>query len=235
MGTKMKIQILISAFIFSFSTSHSFAKPPEDRIDQIRGRVARPVRPGTQPTGPGASLGLPVHQGNGCPAGTVSATLSPDNQLLSVLFDQFAAKTSPTAKMDIKTCRLRIPISVAAGYQVMITKTDWRGFNALPPGVTAQVASTHSLWTTMNMIDRSPFTQTLNFSGPTYEDFLISNELTRDLVWSPCGQTVVVNIGASIRLDQGSATEDASATIDSLDVANEARGIKYRLTWRQCQ
>jgi len=35
------------------------------------------------------SIGMPAYGGNGCPAGTASAVLSPDAKSLSLIFDQF--------------------------------------------------------------------------------------------------------------------------------------------------
>ena len=37
-------------------------------------------------------LGVPGYGGNGCPSGSASVTLSPDQKSLSVLFDQYMAE-----------------------------------------------------------------------------------------------------------------------------------------------
>ena len=71
-------------------------------------------------------LGYPGHAGSGCPAGTASASLSPDGSALTLLFDQYKAEAGGMTglSMDRKTCNISIPVLVPEGYSVSIL-TDY--------------------------------------------------------------------------------------------------------------
>ena len=61
------------------------------------------------------SLGEPGYGGNGCPAGSVSATLSPDAKSLSMLFDSYIVEAGGETgrSFDRKSCTIAIPVSVS--------------------------------------------------------------------------------------------------------------------------
>ncbi len=75
------------------------------------------------------TLGLPSYKNNGCPQGRVGFTLSPDSQMLSVLFDDFVvtAGGSSGVTIDRKSYSFAIPIHVPQGYSVAIISMDYRG------------------------------------------------------------------------------------------------------------
>ena len=66
------------------------------------------------------SLGIPGFGGSGCPAGSVSATLSPDAKSLSLLFDEYVVSAGGTTgrSFDRKTCNVAIPVHVPQGESV---------------------------------------------------------------------------------------------------------------------
>jgi hypothetical protein len=82
------------------------------------------------------SLGKPGYGGSGCPANSVSATLSPDGKALSLLFDEYVVEAGgETGKsFDRKTCNVAIPVHVPQGRSVSVLAIDYRGFNQLPRG-----------------------------------------------------------------------------------------------------
>jgi len=85
-------------------------------------------------------LGYPGYGGSGCPQGSASVTLSPDNQQLTVLFDSYTVQTgAATARIDRKSCNLSIPVTVPGGYSVSIIQADYRGFNSLPRQARSQL------------------------------------------------------------------------------------------------
>ena len=173
------------------------------------------------------SLGEPGYGGTGCPAGTVSVTLSPDAKSLSLLFDQYqVAVGGDTGKsFDRKSCNIAIPVHVPQGMSVSILKIDYRGFNFLPRGATSQFNVEYFFAGT-----RGPSFQR-KFYGPINDDYLIHNELTAEaLVWSGCGADVNLRTNSSMRVGTTS-NQEAMASIDSEDV-NAA--IIYQLQWRSC-
>ena len=173
------------------------------------------------------SLGTPGYGGTGCPAGTVSATLSPDAKSLSLLFDQYqVAVGGQTGKsFDRKSCNIAIPVHVPQGLSVSILKIDFRGFNQLPQSATSQFNVEYFFAGT-----RGPSYQR-KFRGPIAEDYLINNELAvQAIVWSGCGADVNLRTNSSMRV-QTVSNREAMASIDSEDVN---AGIIYQLQWRQC-
>ncbi len=173
------------------------------------------------------SLGTPGYGGTGCPAGTVSVTLSPDAKSLSLLFDQYQVSVGgETGKdFDRKSCNIAIPVHVPQGLSVSVLKIDYRGFNHLPSSATSQFNVEYFFAGT-----RGPSFQK-KFRGPLDEDYLINNELTAEaVVWSSCGADVNLRTNSSMRVNTVSNRE-AIASIDSQDV-NAA--IIYQLQWRKC-
>lgn len=173
------------------------------------------------------SLGEPGYGGNGCPAGSVSATLSPDAKSLSLLFDQYIVEAGGTTKktFDRKSCNIAIPVHVPSGMAISIIAIDYRGYNNLPAG-----ASTDFNVEYFFAGARGPSFRK-SFNGVLDEDYLIRNELTaKTLVWSACGADVNLRTNSSIRVSTKN-NRQAMATVDSEDV-NAA--IIYQLQWRPC-
>ncbi|MHB1144604.1 MAG: DUF4360 domain-containing protein [Thiobacillus sp.] len=173
------------------------------------------------------SLGEPGYGGTGCPAGTVSVTLSPDAKSLSLLFDQYqVAVGGDTGKsFDRKSCNIAIPVHVPQGMSVSVLKIDFRGFNYLPRSASSQFNVEYFFAGA-----RGPAFQRV-FRGPLDEDYLINNNLTvQAVVWSGCGADVNLRTNSSMRVKTVSNRE-AMASIDSEDVN---AGIIYQLQWRQC-
>ena len=173
------------------------------------------------------SLGEPGYGGTGCPDGTVSVTLSPDQKSLSLLFDQYQVEVGgETGKsFDRKSCNIAIPVHVPQGLSVSILKIDFRGFNHLPNYATSEFNVEYFFAGT-----RGPaFRRT--FKGPLDEDYLINNELKAEaIVWSGCGDDVNLRTNSSMRV-KTSSNREAMASIDSEDVS---AAIIYQLQWREC-
>jgi hypothetical protein len=173
------------------------------------------------------SLGEPGYGGTGCPGGTVSVTLSPDQKSLSLLFDQYqlAVGGESGKSFDRKSCNIAIPVHVPQGLSVSILNIDFRGFNHLPQSATSQFNVEYFFAGT-----RGPKFQR-QFHGILDEDYLINNKLTAEaVVWSGCGADVNLRTNSSMKLNTVSNRE-AMASIDSEDV-NAA--IVYQLQWRAC-
>ena len=173
------------------------------------------------------SLGEPGYGGTGCPAGTVSVTLSPDAKSLSLLFDQYqVAVGGQTGKsFDRKSCNIAIPVHVPQGLSVSVLKIDFRGFNQLPQSATSQFNVEYFFAGT-----RGPSFKRV-FRGPIAEDYLINNNLAVEaIVWSGCGADVNLRTNSSMRV-QTVGNREAMASIDSEDVN---AGIIYQLQWRNC-
>lgn len=173
------------------------------------------------------ALGVPGYGGSGCPAGSVSVTLSPDQTALSLLFDtyQVDAGGGSGKTFDRKSCNVAIPVHVPQGRSVSVLAVDYRGFNHLGRSASSEFNVEYFF-----AGGRGPaFRKT--FNGPLDSDYLISNQIVADaLVWSACGADVNLRTNSSMRVNTRGKAE-AFATVDSEDVQ---AAIVYHFQWRAC-
>ena len=172
-------------------------------------------------------LGNPGYGGTGCPAGTVSATLAPDQKSLSLIFDEYYVEAggSTNKAFDRKSCNIAIPVHVPQGLSVSVLAIDYRGYNNIPSGA----RTTFSVEYFFAGAQGPSFNKT--FNGPIDKDYLIKNKLTAQaLVWSACGADVNLRTNSSIRV-QTKQNKEALATVDSEDVS---AAIIYQLQWKTC-
>ncbi len=173
-------------------------------------------------------LGQPSYGGNGCPAGSASAVLSPDSQELSVLFDQYMAEAGGVTgkRIDRKSCNLAVPVRVPQGYSVAILKVDYRGFAAIPAGGLGRL-DVEYFWAGA----RGPHV-TRDARGPYNDNYTATDELlATTLVWSACGAEVNLRINSSMMVQTNNRMDQAIGTVDSVDVSS---GVIYHLSWRRC-
>lgn len=174
------------------------------------------------------TLGIPGYGGSGCPGGSVSTILSPDQRSLSLLFDEYqvSAGGSTGRSFDRKSCNVAIPVHVPQGMSVAVLAVDYRGYNHLPSRAMSQFNVEYFF-----AGGRGP-SYRRTFYGQLDSDYTITNELVaHSLVWSACGADVNLRTNSSIRLSTVNNAE-ASASVDSEDI-NAA--IVYHLQWRTCR
>jgi hypothetical protein len=174
-------------------------------------------------------LGYPAYGGNGCPAGTASATLSPDGSSLSIIFDEFITEAGPAAGKTInrKSCNIAVPVHVPNGYSISVLAVDYRGYVGLPRSASARLQAEYFF---AGM--RGPrFSR--DFIGATDRDYTFSNELgVESMVWSPCGADVNLRVNASMMVRNTNRSLDAIATVDSADIN---AGMIYHIQTRRCR
>lgn len=172
-------------------------------------------------------LGVPGYGGNGCPSGSASVTLSPDQKALTIIFDQFLVEAGAFKTLDRKSCNIAIPVHIPQGFSVSILEADYRGFNSLPSGAYSQFAAEYFF-----AGQRGPKIRK-TFRGPIDSDYLVENNLTvTGLVWSACGADVNLRVNASMLVKTNRYREDALATVDTADFK---AGMVYKLQWRRCR
>jgi hypothetical protein len=160
--------------------------------------------------------------GSGCPEGSASATVSPDGQELSILFDKFVADATKPAESR-KSCNLAIPIKVPAGYQVSLYTVDYRGYIA--PDTTGKLRVEYFFAGQKGPV----YSKTL--TGET--DYTETQELLASS-FSACGDSVNMRVNASMV-----AKGKGIATVDSLDLAHQTvvsipKHLIYHLKYQVC-
>lgn len=172
-------------------------------------------------------LGQPGYGGTGCPSGSVSATLSPDEKSLSLIFDEYSVEAGGETgrTFDRKSCNVAIPVHVPQGYSLAVLSVDYRGFNHLEGRASSQFNVEYFF-----AGGRGPAFRR-SFYGPLDSDYLIQNTLTAEsIVWSACGADVNLRTNSSMRVST-SGRAQAMATVDSEDI-NAA--LVYHLSWKRC-
>ena len=173
-------------------------------------------------------LGEPGYGGTGCPAGTASTTLSPDNKSLSIIFDDFMVEAGDSVgkRMNRKSCSIAIPVHVPQGMSVSVVDVDYRGYVSVPRGGMARFSAEYFF-----AGQRGPrFTK--NFRGEFDDDYFFENTLgLYGMVWSPCGADVNLRVNASMLAKSNRYYDDALATVDSADFS---AGLVYHLQWKRC-
>jgi hypothetical protein len=177
----------------------------------------------------GLRLGDPAYGGTGCPAGTASVTISPDESALSILFDYYVAEAGSTTgrRVDRKSCNITVPVHVPQGFSVALFQVDYRGFNLIPGGGANSRFDAEYFWAGT----RGPrYSRT--FMGPLNSNYTLTNSvLANTLVWTPCGASVNLRVNSSMMAQSNARMEQTMATVDSADVSS---GLIYHLQWRRC-
>ena len=169
-------------------------------------------------------LGNPAYNGTGCPRGSASVALSPDQKSLSILFNSFMVQASAARRLDRKNCDIAVPVHVPNGLSVSVIAVDYRGFNSLPAGSMSQFNAEYFF-----AGSRGP-SYSRTFNGPLTQNYVLRNQLVATaLTWSPCGADV--NLRANTNLFVQSNGAQAMATVDSADLR---AGLVYSLQWRRC-
>jgi Domain of unknown function (DUF4360) len=159
----------------------------------------------------------PSYGGNGCPAGSASASVSPDGQELTVLFDKFIALGNDAANSR-KSCNLSIPIRVPQGFQISLYDADYRGY--VSPGTSGTLRAEYFFAGTRGPVFQRTFNGEANYN--------VRDSLTTIAnVWSRCGDSLNMRVNASM-----SARGRGQATVDSFDLSN--RGLVYHIRYRSC-
>ncbi|MDG0815250.1 DUF4360 domain-containing protein [Bdellovibrio svalbardensis] len=182
----------------------------------------------TQAQAESLRLGQAAYGGTGCPAGSASVTVSPDQSSLSILFDSYVTEAGNTTgkTIDRKSCNISIPVTVPNGYSVAVFQVDYRGFTAVPRGAQARFDAEY-FWA-----GSRGFRVSRVFAGPYNDNYTVSDGLlATTMVWTPCGASVNLRANTSMMAQTNSRREQTLATVDSADISS---GLVYHLQWRRC-
>jgi len=177
----------------------------------------------------GIKLGQPAYGGTGCPGGSASVTLSPDETAVSILFDSYLAEAgASTGKtVDRKSCNISVPVQVPQGYSVAVFQVDYRGFNLIPGRGAYTRFDTEYFWAG----SRGPRFSRI-YSGPQTDNYTQTDGLiAQTLVWTPCGASVNLRVNSSVMAQTNRNQDQTMITVDSADLTS---GLIYHLQWRRC-
>jgi hypothetical protein len=193
--------------------------------------------PKSDPNAPPALIGNAVYGGSGCPQGSLSTAISPDQTALAVLFDRFVVEAGGTTGKGKErlNCTLSIPLTLPDGYALSVVTMDLRGFTSLPKGARAAVNATHAfahkkiakLWKGL----KSDIVK-----GPIDDVFYFQQSVPGKWT-SGCGGIAQFNVTLSLGLEAIQAgqqlKESALASLDTLDTTSAP--IIYGIELRKCK
>ena len=169
--------------------------------------------------------------GNGCPDGTVDAVISQDKSTVKVFFDQyFADSAEANSGRDRKSCNVGISVGVPSGKKVALTALDYIGHVDLGTGAYGELLADYFFAgeATSHQFEK----QWINPDGPIGEDFYLEDSIPADdVVWSGCGEDVIVRVNTSLKAYEGSNQEPAYIALDSVE---SKASLLYGLQWVDC-
>lgn len=178
----------------------------------------------------GVTFGKFFYNGSGCPKESASFAFSPNQNQLSIMFDQFVAKGRLAANksVDEKSCAISIPIQLPPGYSVSISQIELQGFN-LTPSVG-----------TLNRFDVDHFLGSIRgphfskaFIGSLGEKFQeTSGLLANASPWTPCGSSTTLRMNINIRSQTNAQMEDTMMILDSGDTS---AAMALQLKLKECR
>ena len=168
--------------------------------------------------------------GSGCPAGTAEVDSASNNTAFTVTYSNYAARAGGNAgPTDFRqNCQLGVLIRVPQGFTYAIARADYRGFARLRNGaVGLQRANYYFQGSSDELhLDHS-------LTGP-YNDNWHTTDVTAvsELVFAPCGRSVILNINTELRVHTGS---DANASnFISMNSTDGRVTTLHHFHWERC-
>jgi len=169
--------------------------------------------------------------GSGCPLGTTSVLVSPDNTAFTVIYSDYHAQVGGDSASDAfrRNCQLVLNVHVPQGLTYAISKTDYRGYAQLQRGATAYQKASYYF-----QGDSHTARAQHNFSGPLNGDWQTTDVVgIAALVWAPCGAKRFFNINTELRADLG-WSKPSDVSLIAMDSTDMEIGTVYHLSWKSC-
>ena len=170
--------------------------------------------------------------GTGCPAGTATVAMSPDNTAFTVTYSAYTALVGVGAgTLDWrKNCQLNLVVHVPSGFTYAISKVDYRGFASVEKGATATQRANYYFQGQSQTAYASH-----SFAGPLADDWMTSDEVpVAALVWSPCGALRNLNINTELRVAAGTSNTATTTSFISMDSTDGSLNTIYHFQWANC-
>ena len=162
-----------------------------------------------------------AHAGSGCPAGTVGAVLDQENNLLTVNFDNFAAKLPPGESKD---CKLSFVVSVPSQLQISMNRVEYVGYHDMEPGIIGTLSRTYKYGNNAPL----PPVKT-EFKSTDVNEFDVVDRFPG---WSVCTKAVTVN--ANTRIDLHGTPSPGVTSELVVDTIQYDTALVFSFAVRQC-
>lgn len=174
--------------------------------------------------------------GNGCPANSVTSTLSPDRTAITFGFDAFQTYIGPGIPVQERTknCAIHLNLKYPGGFQFSLVEATYHGFAILDEGVTGSFLSSYFF---SQDPDALSVTRTDLEGGGLWAGGQVYTKQdqvpTASMIYSPCGAEGMLNINNRISLRTDGKNPDASGSITD-DDATIAFTQQLNIQWQKC-
>ncbi len=170
--------------------------------------------------------------GTGCPQGTATVAVSPDNTAFTVTYSQYTAQVGVGSKpTDLrKNCQLGLKVHVPQGFTYGIASADYRGFAHLEPGATALERANYYFQ------GNSP-TQYVEhkYAGAMDDDWQATDSTeVGSIVYEPCGEMRNFNINTELRVSAGTSDPKKTTSFITMDSTDGSILTTYHFAWKTC-
>lgn len=202
--------------------------------------------------------------GSGCPSGSVSATLSPDNQTFSIIFDRYQAEIGKGTPAPINRLNCSIDVEIAApdGWMFSFLSADYRGFADVDTGAAAVYEASVFFQGNAGVPaqgrrgfpppfeggfhpgrpggfgpNRTQRFDTKVFQGPYSGDYLIHHDAGPNVVWSSCNHQSARRIRINTDLTARvmlMKNRILPHSLITLDTVDGSVAQSYGIQWKEC-
>jgi hypothetical protein len=175
------------------------------------------------------TLDVVTVNGSGCPAGTASVSMLPDNSGFRINYSDFRAEDGGNAApTDFrKNCQVNLNVHIPQGFTFAVARADYWGRAHLAAGASALQRSNYYY---QGSSENSTVDHT--YTGPLSGSWR-STDITEvaELVYAPCGEVRNLNINTELRVNSGTSTSKSWISMRASD------GQVYTLVqfaWKTC-
>lgn len=159
--------------------------------------------------------------GSGCPAGSASVAVAPDNTAFAVTYSIFGPLPSPPTDSR-KACALNLTVHPPGGYTYAIQEVTYDGSAVLGPGAVGRHRAVFG-FVGAPPSPTPPPTTTHLVDGPYADDWQATDTIdAASLIFAPCDRL------RSLATTNAVDVTPVKSNFMTLDSAT------YRLAWRQC-
>lgn len=177
-----------------------------------------------------SQITIDTYNGSGCPQGTVSINVAPDNSYFNIIYSKYTSQvgigSSPTDFR--KNCQIYIKIN-DDNKKFSIKKTVYNGFTHLEDGANSLFRFGYNLQEQISQFNDK------TFEGPFEDNWqVIDNIPFNSTIWSNCDNPKNLFLNTQLRVDAGSSDPQKTTSFITMDSTDGSIMSTYYLDWSPC-
>ncbi|WP_433305366.1 DUF4360 domain-containing protein [Actinoplanes sp. CA-030573] len=188
--------------------------------------------PATPPPPDKMVIGVVGANGSGCPAGTYTVQVAPDNTAFTVTYSRYTAQVGVGAgPLDFRrNCQIALNVHVPSGFTFAIAEADYRGYAHLEAGSLGYEAAGYYF---QGQAQTTHIQH--NLSSPRDGDWQTTDLVgVASLSFLPCGEYRYLNINTELRVYAGTSDVHHTTSLLTMDSTDSSITTIYHIAWRRC-